>query len=326
MRKNASEVYFELKEKSNKLMLDSIENFYFKKIITPYKISEKIIDMHTHTIYSDGNLSPEELLRLAIDKKIGTISITDHDTIDGIKSLDRNMSIIVDSGINIINGIELSAAATKGRMHILGYGIDLDDEYLNNKMKEIKSNSINSIISIIEQIKRDYNIIFDYEDIRKLINSNSNIGRPDIAKLCVKYGYSISPQEAFDKYLIEAYDKVRKYGIRITKEECTELIIKSGGIPVIAHPKSLELSNKELLIFLKEMITCGLMGIEVYHPSHNKEETEYYSYLANKYNLLISGGSDFHGEIIKPNIELGSGINNNINIKKLSILDKLKSV
>lgn len=283
----------------------------------------KLIDMHTHTNYSDGDLSPRELIELAIKKKIGTLAITDHDTIEGIKQVDKSDSLIVNSGIRIINGIELSAKAPKGRMHILGYDIDLNNEPLNKKMIELKDNSINSTLSIMEQIKRDYGIVFKYEDIKNLVNSNHNLGRPDLAKLCVKYGYAITIQEAFDKYLIDAYNKTRQVSKGLNYQECLNLISNSCGIPVLAHPKSLELTEKEFLLLLKDMIECGLKGIEVYHSSHTKEEMQYYLGVAQKYNLLVSGGSDYHGKTVKPNIELGSGKNNNIKIKELSLLDRI---
>lgn len=279
--------------------------------------------MHTHTNYSDGDLSPQELIRLAIDKGIGTIAITDHDTIEGIKKINRNENIIVNSGIEIINGIELSAKTNKGIMHILGYGIDLNNKSLNKKMTVLRDNSINSVLSIMEQIKRDYGIRFGFDDIKKLVNTNHNLGRPDLAKLCVKYGYAATVQDAFDKYLIAAHNKTRQNGKGLQYQECLELIKDSGGIPVLAHPKSLELSEKEFLILLNEMISCGLKGIEVYHSSHSKKEMDYYLEIANKYDLLISGGSDFHGKSVKPDIELGTGKDNNIKIKKLSLLDKL---
>ena len=288
-----------------------------------YIESEKLIDMHTHTNYSDGDLSPQELIKLAIDKGIGTLAITDHNTIEGIKKVNKNNDTIVASGIKIINGIELSAKTDIGRMHILGYGIDLNNEALNKKLLEIKDNSINSFLSIMEQIKRDYGIRFSYEDIKTLVNANHNLGRPDLAKLCIKYGYASTVQEAFDKYLIEAHNKTRQTSKKLPYQECLELITKSGGIPILAHPKTLELSEKELLILLKEMISYGLKGIEVYHSSHSQEEMSYYLEIANKYDLLISGGSDFHGKTVKPDIELGTGKNNNIRIKKLSLLDKL---
>lgn len=323
MGKTAGEIYNDMEEYENNLAIEPLNRIYLDKVINPYKKSKKIIDMHTHTNYSDGDLSPQELIRLAIDKRIGTLAITDHDTIEGIKKVNRNENIIVDSGIEIINGIELSAKTDKGRMHILGYGIDLKNKALNKKMIDLKDNSINSVLSIMEQIKRDYGIRFGYDDIKELVNANHNLGRPDLAKLCVKYGYATSSQDAFDKYLIDAHNKTRQTSKGLQYQECLELIKNSGGIPVLAHPKSLELSEKEFLILLKEMINCGLKGIEVYHSSHSKEEMNYYLEIANRYGLLISGGSDFHGKTVKPDIELGTGKDNNIKIKKLSLLDKL---
>lgn len=323
MKNNSSYSYYDSEERIIDMMCQTLDKYIMEKIIFPYKKSEKIIDMHAHTNYSDGDLSPQDLIRLAIDKRIGTLAITDHDTIEGIKKVNRNEDIIVDSGIEIINGIELSAKTDKGRMHILGYGIDLNNKALNKKMIDLKDNSINSVLSIMEQIKRDYGIRFGYDDIKELVNANHNLGRPDLAKLCVKYGYATSSQDAFDKYLIDAYNKTRQTSKGLQYQECLELIKNSGGIPVLAHPKSLELSEKEFLILLKEMISCGLKGIEVYHSSHLKEEMNYYLKIANKYGLLISGGSDFHGKTVKPDIELGTGKDNNIKIKKLSLLDKL---
>ena len=280
---------------------------------------EKIIDMHTHTCYSDGELTPQELIEKAINKNIGILAITDHDTINGIKTVDKNKY----SEIKIINGIELSVKRNKGRMHILGYGIDLNNKDLNDKIYELRDNSLNHVLSLMEQIKRDYGIRFKYDDIKELVNANHNLGRPDLAKICIKYGYASSVQDAFDKYLIDANTKVIGHNKGLSYEEAISLIKNSGGIPVLAHPKSLELEEKEFLNILKDMISCGLKGIEVYHSSHSKEEMDYYLKIADQYNLLISGGSDYHGKLVKPDIELGTGKNNNIKIKKLSLLDEI---
>ena len=285
----------------------------------------KVIDMHSHTTYSDGELTPSELIKLAIEKRVGILGITDHDTLEGVKKIDRSDSLIIESGIQVINGIELSAKVPKGRMHILGYDIDINDVNINKEMEQIKDNSINSVLSIMEQIKRDYGIVFGYSDIKELVNSNHNLGRPDLAKLCVKYGYASSVRDAFDKYLIEAYNKTRGTRKGLPYEECLDLILKSNGIPVLAHPKSLELSEKEFLILLKKMIKSGLKGIEVYHSSHTKEEMEFYLKVANEYNLLISGGSDYHGPTVKPDIDLATGKNNNLNIKSLTLVNYLNS-
>ena len=284
---------------------------------------EKKIDMHTHTCYSDGELTPEELIKRAISKGITTIAITDHDTIKGIEKVNREESYIKDSGIEVINGIELSAKVPKGRMHILGYNIDLKNPKLLEKTKLLRDISLNSVLTIIEQIKREHGIYFSYDDIQEMINREHNLGRPDIAKLLVRYGYASTGKEAFQKYLIDAFEKTRQFRKGISYEECLDIINSSGGIAVLAHPKSLELGEKEFLQLLRKMITRGLKGIEVYHSSHSKEEMAYYKKIAQEYQLLESGGSDYHGPNVKPDIEVGSGKNGNLKIKQLSLLDEI---
>lgn len=320
--KTLAQIYLEEEQKEDELMINTLNKIYMDIVIKPYKESDKLIDLHTHTNYSDGDLSPDELINLAIEKRIGTIAITDHDTLEGIKKIDRNSSLIVDSGINIINGIELSGKTEKGRMHILGIGIDIHNEKLNNRLNELKNINLYSIMAMILQLKKDYDILFTYDEIKELINQTHNLGRPDIAKLCIKNRHAISVPDAFNKYLIEAYNKTAIHRKGLPYLECIDLILGSNGIPVLAHPKSLELSDKELLYLIKDMVKYGLKGIEVYHPTHTKEETEKYLEIANELNLFISGGSDFHGITVKPDVELGTGINNNIKIKKLSILEK----
>lgn len=275
------------------------------------------MDLHIHTCYSDGELTPNEIINLAKENNLSTIAITDHDTISGLKDLTLD-----ETNIKVIPGIELSAKVDHGRMHILGYNIDVNNIELNNKLNELRDNSLNSVLSIIEQIKCDYNIVFGYEDIKELINANKNLGRPEIAKLCLKNGYANSVDEAFEKYLNPAYQKVRKRNKGLSYPECIKLIINSGGIPVLAHPKSLKISEYELCILVEDMMKLGLQGIEVYHSSHSKEEMNLYLQIANKYNLLISGGSDFHGKTVKPEVNIGTGINNNLSITNLSILEK----
>lgn len=321
-KQTLSEYLYDQERKSDDMAISTLQRFRYENIIKPYEESDKIIDLHTHTNYSDGELSPNELIRLAVKNKIGILAITDHDTVAGLNNIDYNMPEL--KYLRLIPGIELNAKVNKGTMHILGYNIDKDNIPLNQKLYELRSTNANRIISILEQIKKDYNIVFDYEDLRSLFTAKHNLGRPDIAILCVKNGYANSVQDAFDKYLKEANNKVRGKNKVLTYQECITLILNSGGIPVLAHPKTLELTEKELLILIKEMVSYGLQGIEVYHSTHTKEEIELYLYIANKYNLLISGGSDYHGITVKPDIELGTGRNNNLKIKKLSLLDVIK--
>ena len=283
-------------------------------------MAEKLIDMHMHTYYSDGDLSPNELIEKALKNNIGTMAITDHNTIEGLRNFDNNYK----DKIEIINGIELSAKSLKGTMHILGYDIDIENKSLNDKMHELKNNSFQREISLIEQLKKDYEIEFDYQDIINLLNSNHNLGRPDLAKLLIKYGKAKTVNEAFEKYLVSVNKKIKGINKELDYNECINLILKSGGIPVLAHPKSLKLNEEELATLLEEMKLSGLMGIEVYHPTHNEEERKLFLELANKYKFLISGGTDYHGKITKPDIEIGTGRNNNIKIKKLSLLDEIR--
>ena len=139
---------------------------------------KKLIDMHTHTNYSDGDYSPTELIELAKKQNIKILGITDHDTLEGIKNVPKNIK-----GIKVIHGIELTAKVSKGRMHILGYNIDINNEELNDKMSWLKDKSTNSVISLIEQLKKDYKIYFTHEEIKELINANHKLGRPDLARL-----------------------------------------------------------------------------------------------------------------------------------------------
>lgn len=279
---------------------------------------EKLIDLHTHTVYSDGDLTPSELLDKAIEKNIGTISITDHDT---ILAYDECLDA---TDINIIPGIELSAKSSIGSMHILGYGIDIHNTSLKNKMSELRNNSIYSILAVLTQLKKDYGISFDNDKITDLIVTNRSIGKLDVAKLIVQQGLATSVPNAFEKYLNEVKANTRSTARGISYEECIDLISGAGGIPVLAHPHTLELNPHDFLIRLKKLISAGLMGIEVYHNSHSKEDVEWFMKIADEFELLYSGGSDYHGETAKPDVELGTGLNENIKIKRLTLIEQLK--
>lgn len=267
------------------------------------------IDLHTHSIHSDGSKTPEELLKLAKNAGLKVFAITDHDDIEGSKKL-INCN---EKNIVIYSGVELNAKVDKGQLHILGYNIDLYNEKLNNRLKELKKYSIENIKLYLKQLKDDFNIVLPKEDIEKLLNRKGNIGRPNLALILVKYNYCQTVAEAFDKYLKD--DKVRLIKKYITKEECISLIENAGGIAVLAHPWSLKLTNEELYEEIKYLVSIGLKGIETYHSYNTKEQTDFYKLIAKEFNLLETGGTDYHGPDIKPTIKIGSGINNNLNIK-----------
>lgn len=278
---------------------------------------EKLIDLHTHTIYSDGDLTPNELIKKAIDNNVSILSITDHDNVLAYKNItDTN-------GIEIIPGVELSAKIDKGRMHILGYGIDVDNKNLNKELNELKEINIDAILMIVDILKNKGIVLAD-KDISLIINRVGDVGRPDIARLLIDYGYAETVEDAFQKYLIEANEKIKHIKKLLTVEECINLIKEANGIPILAHPVSLKQNYKELKETLKTLKEMGLMGIEAFHYSHTLEEEKEFLALANQYNLLYSGGSDYHGVLTKPEVELGTGYQKNLCIKKLSLLDYLK--
>lgn len=278
-----------------------------------------LIDLHTHTSYSDGEKTPNELVEKADDEGLETIAITDHDTLLGV----QNMTIPkTKRKVKVINGIEISIKVPKGRMHVLGQDIDIWNKDLNDAMTNLHNRSVYSVAGVICQLKKDYGIVFSTEEILNILNAQRNIGRPDVAKLLIQYGYASSVQEAFDKYLIEAYEKLGDVAKGISFPECAELIHNANGYVVLAHPISLELTHEELDKKIEYLVDNGLDGIEVYHSNHSPANVEEYLRLAEKYNLLISGGSDYHGPSIKPDIELGTG-KGNVKVKQLTLLDSI---
>lgn len=280
-----------------------------------------MIDLHSHSTNSDGTLTPSELLILAKEKGIEYFAITDHDDIEGSKKLIESNH----DGIKVYSGVELNAKVDKGQMHILGYNIDLYNKELNNRLKELKENSKHNILLYVNQLKEDFDIELPQKDIDEILNREGNIGRPLLALLLIKYGYVSTVVEAFDKYLRD--DKVRNNKMWITKEECIDLILNAGGIPVLAHPFTLKLTDEELREEIKTLVSLGLKGIEIIHSNSNEEQREYYKQLAKEFNLITTGGTDYHGEEVKPNIELGTGINGNVEVNKdnINLIEKINT-
>lgn len=207
-------------------------------------------------------------------------------------------------------------------MHILGYNIDYNNQNLNKALEEIHTNNINNLKNIVEYLKL-FNITLPEDELNEIYTRIGNIGRPDIAKLLIKHGYVTTVKEAFDCYLVEAFNKIRHKNKGLKYPEILKLIIDANGIPVLAHPKSLELSNDELDELIKHMVSLGLKGIETIHSDITSKEHVFYMQLVDKYHLTYSGGSDYHGEQVKPDIELGHG-RNNIYIEEVSVLNLIK--
>ncbi len=273
-------------------------------------IDMKKVDMHMHSIYSDGSKNPHELLNMARSLNIGTMALTDHDNIEGSKILLEEQA----PDMEIFSGVELTAKVPKGRMHILGYNIDLENHDLNDTLQRMKEASIYNMLLYIEILKKDFGIALPQDEVDRLLSATGNIGRPHLALLLIKLGICKDVDEAFDNYLTYAYKKVSKIKKGLTKEECVELINGAGGTAVLAHPVSLKLNNDELDREVAYLKSLGLSGIEIIHIHTKPKDRKYYHHLAQKYDLLISGGTDYHGEEVKPDVLMGSGINGNVEI------------
>ena len=279
-------------------------------------------DLHIHTTNSDGTKATQEIINMCQELDIRTMAITDHDNIEGSKELIRTHP----SEIEVYSGVELTIKSKTGRMHMLGYNIDLDNPTLNHYLLENRKVSIYNLLLYIEIIKKDFGIVITNEEIEAIIFKPGNIGRPDLANLLIRKGICTSVDDAFDRYLNYAYKKASSVKKGITYEEGIDLIKGAGGVPVLAHPNSLLLSDRALDKKVKEMSRYGLEGIETIHINESEPERKYYHELAMRYNLLETGGTDYHGDN-KPNVLLGSGINNNVHIKpkQLSLTRKIES-
>jgi 3',5'-nucleoside bisphosphate phosphatase len=254
----------------------------------------RFADLHIHTAYSDGTYNPEELIRETVKSGLSAISVVDHDSVDGIEPV---IKAAYGRGIEIIPGIELTAEYGKSEVHILGYLIDHQNEDFKKKMVLLKQNRIERVYKILDKLndlglKLDPQRVFD-------ISAGGTVGRLHIARAMVKEGLVGSTGEAFNRFI---GDRCSAYvlGFRYFPAEAIKLIKSVGGIPVLAHPYTLQ-SNDLVL----ELIKSGIMGLEVYYPEHTKAMVELYGNYCRKYNLLFTGGSDCHGSA-KADARIGS--------------------
>lgn len=277
-----------------------------------------MIDLHTHTTASDGELTPKELIELAIKRNISALSITDHDTVDGLKEA---VDYAKDKNIIFIPGIELKANSKTGQMHILGLDIDYDNVNLQEKLEALinKRNIRNK--EFIKYFKSlGFNI--SLEELQK-ISGGVVIGKPHFAKLFLQKGYISDKEVIFSNYFNrEPLCEVEEFIYE--PEEIIKMIKEANGIAVLAHPQKLKLNDNDLENKILELLSYGLEGLECYHSDQTLEGMKKLRILADKYQLLVTKGSDYHGPIVKPLIHLGTGINNNIiNDEEHIILKKI---
>ena len=259
-----------------------------------------MIDLHTHSTASDGSFTPTELINYAKNKGIEVLALTDHDTISGISEA---LEAAEKAGIDFVPGVEISALWLIGTMHILGYYIDPNSELLHSTLKNLQKLRDDRNHKIIEKL-REHGVDITYEEVEKV--AGGQIGRLHISRILIEKGYAADVQSAFKKFLTNgAPTYIPK--VRLEPPKAIELIKESGGIPVLAHPCTLGLDDfSDLEKLFRELKRDGIEGIEAYYSDHSKELTDFCVKMAKELNLLITGGSDFHGKN-KKHIDLGVG-------------------
>lgn len=252
-------------------------------------------DLHTHTVYSDGLLSPAELIDLAVKQGLRGIAITDHDTIEGIEEGIEYSKKYKD--FTVISGIEFGCVYKDEEVHILGHFIDYKNEELINITKKLMFERVKRGINIINKLS-ELNIDISIDDVRKH-SGYDYIGRPHVARVLIDKGYVDSIEEAFNKYLNRGMPGyVERFHLSI--EDTIKLIKKADGIATMAHPGLLK--NKSIVDYV---ISKGIQGLECIHSKHTEDDTEYFTEIAIRNDLIITGGSDYHGDLLMGELILG---------------------
>jgi len=255
----------------------------------------KLCDLHLHTIYSDSTYTPQQLVEQASKAQVKVIAVCDHDTVSGIKPV---IEAARPFEIEVIPAIELTAEYDGLEIHILGYLIEFEDEAFVRQLEVLKKRRIERIYKIAEKLK-DMGVVINADDVLALSNNKGSVGRPHIARVLVKSGHCRTIGEAFEKYI---GDNCPAYvcGFKFSPAEAILLIRNTKGVSVLAHPYTLRDDN-----LIPLLVKDGIQGLEVYYPEHSASLTERYKSLAEKYGLLITGGSDCHGDA-RSDVKIGS--------------------
>ena len=248
-------------------------------------------DLHTHSTASDGQYTPTELVELAKSRGIQVLALTDHDTVDGLSEAVQAGKAL---GVRVLRGVELGAAEYS-HLHILGYGFDPAGLLpLCQKLKAGRDERKYRILDFLAE----QGLPLTLTEVENVAGGDI-IARPHFAQAMVRRGYVESNREAFDRYLdTDEYQRIERW--KAGAPECIAAIHDAGGKAVLAHPCQLGCSHGRLEEILRALKDAGLDGIECFYPRHSPEQTAAYLRLADKYGLHITGGSDFHGEAVRP--------------------------
>lgn len=257
------------------------------------------VDLHTHSAASDGQYAPAELVRLARDRGIEVLALTDHDSLEGLEeALDAGKSL----GLSVLRGVELGAREYRN-LHILGYGFSAAAPVLGDLCAWMKQGRDERKFRIVDYL-REKGAPVTLEEVEEIAGGDI-IARPHFAQAMVRRGYVQNNREAFDRYL-DTEDYARIERAKPDARTCVEAIHAAGGRAALAHPYQVGLEDEALDTLVKELAGYGLDALECFYPRHTEAQTAFYRSLAEKYHLRVTGGSDFHGERVKPDIQLAA--------------------
>ena len=258
------------------------------------------IDLHTHTHFSDGSFSPTALVELAHQQGLDILAITDHDTTDG---LTEAMEAAQGLPLELVPGIELSTEFQGRETHMLGYFIDLSDPQFQARLERLRATRVDRIQHILERLHA-LKVEISLAEVEH-VAGRGTIGRPHIAQVLIEKGYVKGMKEAFERFLgIRGAAYVR----RVVPEaaEIITWITEAGGIPILAHPYWEGLNAEKTVVSCRTLADQGLRGLEVFYGTFSAQQISLNLHLARQFDLLITGGSDFHGTF-KPEISIGTG-------------------
>ena len=261
----------------------------------------RAVDLHVHSLKSDGSLTPSELVDKALSLNLRAVALTDHDCTDG---LPEAMEYAKDKDVEVIPGIELSTGYNGKDVHIVGLDIDYKNESLQKWLTDFRASRDLRNQKMCDKLQSEAGIDISYETL-KATDPGAVITRSHYAKFLFAHGYVKSIREAFDRYI---GDHARYYVPRekIDPREAVKVILLSGGIPVLAHPILYHLTKKQLSELVSMLKEAGLIGIEAIYSTYAPSDEREIKALAKEYDLAISGGSDYHG-VVKPGLEMGTG-------------------
>ena len=248
-------------------------------------MSAKTADLHLHTTFSDGTDTPERVVELAQQAGLSAMAITDHDNMEAMAIAGPVAS---RHGIELIPGIEMSASDEGQEVHLLGFLLDLNEATLVQHLKEQQARRVERVGEIVRRLHR-IGVRIEAEEVLQLAGEGT-VGRPHVARVLLKHGYVSSLPEAFSRY-IGPDNPAFVPGSPLSPAYVIRVIREAGGVPVLAHP--IYLKRDQLI---EEFVTHGLVGLEVYHSGHTPEVARHYEQMADRFKLLKTGGSDYHGD------------------------------